>query len=203
MTKSYSFSARAVREVETIVEWFERTSGSERAEEFRAELLRNFSNIVSIPDMGGEREDLTSKDVRFWTVGSELIVYRDDSALVRVLRVVQMAWDPRDDRDYVPDRNPADVAAVIDVPLNEREIEYLTQRVRWRGAPNAGELLRCALRSMIDPRAEQARTYEAWKEYVRRAIEVGYEQCLRGELVDGDAVFERLRLRIEARRGRS
>lgn len=199
MTKSYSFSPRAVRDLESTVEWFEQTSGPDRAEEFRAEMLRNFSNIALTRDLGGEHEDLSSKDVRFWAVESDMIVYRDDSDPVRVLRVVRMAWDPHGDRDYVGDPNTADVAAVIDVPLNDREVEYLTKRVRWRGAPSAGELLRCALRSMIDPRAEAVRAYEAWKDYVRRSIDKADADSRSGNTVDGEEFMEELRLRIKAR----
>ena len=51
---------------------------------------------------------------------------------------------------------------------------------------------------MTSQEDDERRRYERWREDVRRKVREGYEQALRGELVDGEEAFERLRKRIEA-----
>lgn len=48
--------------------------------------------------------------------------------------------------------------------------------------------------------AEELHCYETWREIARRNIDEGFDQCVRGELVDGDVVFDRLLRRLEAGR---
>ena len=88
---------------------------------------------------------------------------------------------------------------MIDVPLNERELEFLETHVHFRHARSATDLLLGVLCPMIDPIAEERRVYEAWRENARHSIEIGYQECLEGRTVDGAAAFERVRLRIERR----
>jgi len=203
--KSHRLSSRAKRELAGIIARIELESGSQRAERFRAELLRNLANLVLFPHAGHEREDLTSKAVLFWTVDSYLIVYRPDSDPLRVLSIVHGAGDPEDLRDYVGEPVATYVvsgASVIEVSLNENESMYLDARLRLGNARSAADLMLSALRSMIDPVAEERRAYEAWREEVRRGIEIGHQECLAGDTVDGEEAMERIRLELEALRAR-
>jgi len=63
--KGYRISWRAGRDLDEITERIARESGQRRAELFRAEILRNISNLALFPHAGHEREDLTSKALLF------------------------------------------------------------------------------------------------------------------------------------------
>jgi predicted transcriptional regulator len=51
----------------------------------------------------------------------------------------------------------------------------------------------------MDREDDERRRAQAWREEVRRKIDEGFEEALRGELLDGEQVLERLRQRIESR----
>jgi predicted transcriptional regulator len=51
----------------------------------------------------------------------------------------------------------------------------------------------------MDREDDERRRAQAWREEVRRKIDEGFEEALRGELLDGEQVLERLRRAIESR----
>ena len=91
----------------------------------------------------------------------------------------------------------------MDVPLNEREKAYIQEQIRSGQAASLEEILRAGLQLLMERDAEERRKYEAWREEARRKIEIGYQQAIAGELIDGEEALERLRLEMEARRARS
>jgi Arc/MetJ-type ribon-helix-helix transcriptional regulator len=88
----------------------------------------------------------------------------------------------------------------IDIALTGPEKEYVDQQIRSGRASSEGEVLREALQFMMDSEAAERRKYDAWRENARRRIEIGHQQCLDGNTVDGEAALERIRLALQERR---
>ena len=86
-------------------------------------------------------------------------------------------------------------------PEQQRFIEASVRSGRFR---DAGEVLREGLELLRAHEASERRRYEAWLADTRRKIEEGWQECERGEVVDGEEAFRRLHERIEehARRER-
>lgn len=63
------------------------------AERVLAKLRASMGSLADMPQMGHLRPDLTSADVRFWTVYSYFIVYRPDTSPLQVVRVLHGARD--------------------------------------------------------------------------------------------------------------
>ena len=88
----------------------------------------------------------------------------------------------------------------MDVPLNRKQLEYIEEQIRSGRAASQEEVLREGLQLLMDRDAEERRKYEEWKANVRRNIDIGYQQMLDGDTVDGDEFLEELRLELEARK---
>ena len=52
-----------------------------------------FEQLAKLPRMGHTRSDLTERDVRFWPVGSYLIVYRSIPSSLQIVAVLHGARD--------------------------------------------------------------------------------------------------------------
>jgi len=63
------------------------------ARHFLARLAQAFRGIAEMPAKGHVREDLTDLPVRFWPVGSYLIVYDPEKRPLEILRVLHAARD--------------------------------------------------------------------------------------------------------------
>ncbi|MEX2302892.1 MAG: type II toxin-antitoxin system RelE/ParE family toxin [Bryobacterales bacterium] len=63
------------------------------AERVRAELLNACRLLTGNPGLGHRRLDLTQRAVRFWPVFSYVIIYRENSKPLEVVRVVHAARD--------------------------------------------------------------------------------------------------------------
>ena len=87
----------------------------------------------------------------------------------------------------------------MNVSLTPEQERYITEKVASGRYRSAAEVVREGMRLLMENEQEDRRRAEVWREEVRRKIDEGFEQALRGELVDGEQVFERLRKRIEAR----
>jgi antitoxin ParD1/3/4/toxin ParE1/3/4 len=61
------------------------------ARNFLAKLTQAFRGIAEMPNKGHPREDLTDLPVRFWPVGSYLIVYDPKKRPIEILRVLHGA----------------------------------------------------------------------------------------------------------------
>ena len=89
----------------------------------------------------------------------------------------------------------------FEISLTGPEREYVDRQIRSGRAASEGEVLREALRFQMEHDAEDVRKYEAWRNDARRTIELRYQRALEGGFVEGEAAFERVRLRMEERWG--
>ncbi|HVS10080.1 MAG TPA: type II toxin-antitoxin system ParD family antitoxin [Planctomycetota bacterium] len=86
----------------------------------------------------------------------------------------------------------------MNVSLTSEQEQYIAEKVASGRYRSAAEVVREALRLFMEREDEERRRAETWREEVRRKIDEGFEEALRGELLDGEEVFERLRKQIEA-----
>jgi toxin ParE1/3/4 len=63
------------------------------ADRWIAKLFDSFQTITNTPGIGHDRQDLTTLDVKFWSVGSYLILYRIRNELVEIIAVTHGARD--------------------------------------------------------------------------------------------------------------
>ena len=63
------------------------------ARNFLAKLTQAFGGIAEMPGKGHTREELTDLPVRFWPVGSYLIVYDPGKRPIEILRILHGARD--------------------------------------------------------------------------------------------------------------
>ena len=87
----------------------------------------------------------------------------------------------------------------MNVSLTEEQERYIAAKVATGRYRSAAEVVREALRCLMDREDDERRRAQAWREEVRRKIDEGFEEALRGELLDGEQVLERLRRAIESR----
>jgi antitoxin ParD1/3/4/toxin ParE1/3/4 len=63
------------------------------ARDFLAKPTQTFRGLAEMPGKGHVREDITELPVRFWPVGSYLIVYDPGKRPIEILRVLHGARD--------------------------------------------------------------------------------------------------------------
>jgi plasmid stabilization system protein ParE len=63
------------------------------ADKLEDEFFEAFELLSARPRMGHTRSDLTERDVRFWLVGSYLIVYRAVGTPIQIVAVLHGARD--------------------------------------------------------------------------------------------------------------
>lgn len=63
------------------------------ADELENEFFEAFDMLAERPGMGHTRSDLSVRDVRFWPVGSYLIVYRSNPTALQIVAVLHGARD--------------------------------------------------------------------------------------------------------------
>lgn len=88
----------------------------------------------------------------------------------------------------------------MDIPIKREGPDFVESKVRSGEYPNIEDLQRNGARASRARDPGPQRGDDAWREDARRKIDEGFEECLRGELIDGDVVFERLRRRLEGQR---
>jgi plasmid stabilization system protein ParE len=87
----FELARRAVGDLEEIWEFVSEDSFT-AADHLVEEFYNAFERLAGMPRMGHKREDLTQRDVLFWTLHSYLIIYTD----ARPLRVVRIVHAKRD-----------------------------------------------------------------------------------------------------------
>jgi plasmid stabilization system protein ParE len=85
-------SPEALNDLQIIRDFIAIDSG-EAAERTVDQFFDAFEQLAAWPKTGHLRTDLTSKNVRFWTVGSYLIVYRDHSGGIQIVAVLHGSRD--------------------------------------------------------------------------------------------------------------
>ena len=90
--KRFRLSPEAANDIEEI--WrFIAGNNIDAAQRVRLELLNACRKLARNPGLGHQRRDLTSRSVRFWPVYSYVIIYREDSKPLEIVRVVHGARD--------------------------------------------------------------------------------------------------------------
>lgn len=89
---AYVLSAEALQDLRYIWE-FIASDNVTAADKLENEFFEAFERLAQRPRMGHTRSDLTERDVRFWPVGSYLIVYRSTSTALQIVAVLHGARD--------------------------------------------------------------------------------------------------------------
>jgi plasmid stabilization system protein ParE len=88
----YELSPEALDDLQLIRD-FIALDNIEAAERVIDQFFEAFEQLATWPKSGHVRTDLTSKDVRFWPVGSYLVVYRDHSEGIQIVAVLHGSRD--------------------------------------------------------------------------------------------------------------
>ncbi len=84
----------------------------------------------------------------------------------------------------------------MDIEWNPEERDFIQDRIRAGRAASEDEIVRHGLQLLME-RDEKLRQYDAWREETRQKIDIGHQQALDGDTVDGEEFLEQLRLEIE------
>jgi antitoxin ParD1/3/4 len=88
----------------------------------------------------------------------------------------------------------------MNVSLTPEQLRFIEQKVGTGRYRTAAEVVREGMRLLMEREIDEERRQTVWREEVRRKIDEGYEESLRGKFVDGEKVFEKLRRRIATQR---
>jgi len=88
----YKVSPEALDDSQLIADFIALDS-VDAAERVIDQFFETFEQLAAWPKTGHVRTDLTSKNVRFWPVGSYLVVYRDHSDGVQIVAVLHGSRD--------------------------------------------------------------------------------------------------------------
>lgn len=88
----YMLSPEALQDLEDTWDFIASDSVT-AANQLQDEFFEAFEELARRPGMGHTRSDLTKRDVRFWPVGSYLIVYRVAPSQLQVVAVLHGARD--------------------------------------------------------------------------------------------------------------
>jgi len=89
---AYLLSPEAFEDLQLISD-FIATDNMRAADKVLDEFFDAFEKLAQWPGQGHTRSDLTDRDVRFWPVGSYLVVYREASAPLQIVAVLHGARD--------------------------------------------------------------------------------------------------------------
>jgi plasmid stabilization system protein ParE len=89
---SYELSPEALGDLQ-IIRDFIAVDNVEAADRIIEQFFETFEQLAARPKSGHARSDLTSKNVRFWPVGSYLVVYRDHSGGIQIVAVLHGSRD--------------------------------------------------------------------------------------------------------------
>lgn len=82
----FELARRALGDLQEIWEFVSEDSFTV-ADRLLEEFYLAFDRLAGMPGMGHKREDLTGRDVLFWTLHSYLIIYKNSQPL-RVVRII-------------------------------------------------------------------------------------------------------------------
>jgi antitoxin ParD1/3/4/toxin ParE1/3/4 len=89
---AYVLSPEALQDLQDIWD-FIASDNVAAADTLEDEFFEAFEQLARRPRMGHTRSDLTAREVRFWPVGSYLIVYRASGPRLQVVAVLHGARD--------------------------------------------------------------------------------------------------------------
>jgi antitoxin ParD1/3/4 len=88
----------------------------------------------------------------------------------------------------------------MNVSLTGEQQSFIERKVESGRYRSAAEVVREALRLLMEREADDLRREQIWREEVRRKIDEGFAQTEAGLHRDGEAVLEEQRRRLAARR---
>ncbi len=91
--KRYVLAPQAVRDLVQIWHYLKRDSGRETADRVESVIRGKFIYLAHFPGAGHRRHDLTSADVRFFSVYSYLIVYRPETKPLQIVSILHGGRD--------------------------------------------------------------------------------------------------------------
>jgi plasmid stabilization system protein ParE len=89
---AYVLSPEAVQDLQDVWD-FIASDNVHAADKLEDEFFEAFESLAEHPRMGHTRPDLTERDVRFWPIGSYLIVYRSVPTALQIVAVLHGARD--------------------------------------------------------------------------------------------------------------
>ncbi len=93
----YELHPLAAQDITDLWEFIALTRGNPiAAGQVRADILSAIRRLVTAPQIGHRRPDLTNRPLRFWTVRDYLIVYAPDEHPLLVLAVLHGRRNPRE-----------------------------------------------------------------------------------------------------------
>jgi plasmid stabilization system protein ParE len=93
MTRRYVLAPQAARDLVQIWHYVRREVSREAADRVESIVLAKCVYLASFPGAGHWRHDLTSADVRFFSVYSYLIVYRPETKPLQVVTILHGSRD--------------------------------------------------------------------------------------------------------------
>ena len=90
--REYQISPAALEDIQAILNYV-RADSPDAAEQVEEEFFAAFDQLAQWPEMGHTRPDLTDKAVRFWPVGSYLLVYQFTRNMLQMVAVPHGARD--------------------------------------------------------------------------------------------------------------
>lgn len=87
MPKSYSLTPQAEQELSEILAYIA-VDRPKVAKSIKQEFLNAFSMLADYPMAGHKREDLTAKNIRFWSLQRYAIVYEVVESAVHVSHII-------------------------------------------------------------------------------------------------------------------
>ena len=88
----YFLSPEAMEDLQSIWDFIASDSPA-AADRLIEEFFQAFDHLAQWPGQGHFRRDLTDRSVRFWPVGSYLVVYREDRVPLEIVAVLHGARD--------------------------------------------------------------------------------------------------------------
>jgi len=90
----YELAPAAQADLEEIIDYVARSSGSDVADHVLSTILSALDRIAESPRIGHSRDDLAPEPMLFWTVYSYMIVYRPGDEPLQVARIYHGARAP-------------------------------------------------------------------------------------------------------------
>jgi len=88
----YTLSPKALNHIQSIWD-FIAADNQDAADRIVDELFAAFERLAEWPGIGYTRSDLSQADVRFWTVRSYLVVYREKPLPLQIVAILHGARD--------------------------------------------------------------------------------------------------------------
>jgi len=89
---SYILAPEALQDLQELWDYIA-TENLDAADHVIDTLFAAFERLAAMPGLGHRREDLTDRPLRFWTVGTYLVIYRAERTPIEIVAVT------RDGRD--------------------------------------------------------------------------------------------------------